>query len=227
MFCVHLGMHMRLLEALDVDKGLVKDAEGVLVHIVFHPSDQESAAEAMASGAERIYLKHLPLGFWLRMDKFDHNPCAQILGSASTGLVFVEPRTSQSFLFRGYKVVRTAFPLSHARVVTCTACQGRTMRAGVLIDCGRHESGQTKKEDSDWWLDIYVMLSRATCLKDLATLRAPPVDFLLSGPPPDLRQRLTAFARRAALCRAKAEKLACELGFDQFLHLRRFSTATG
>ena len=218
MFCVHLGMHMRLLEALDVDKGLVKDAEGVLVHIAFHPADQESAAVAMATGAERTYLKHLPLGFWLRMDKFDHNPCAQILGSASQGLVFVEPRTSDSFVFRAHRVIRTAFPCSHARVLTCTACQGRTMRAGVVIDCGRHETGQTKKEDPDWWLDLYVMLSRATCLQDLATLRAPPVEFLLQGPPPDLRKRLAMFARRADVGRPQAEKLARELGFGHFLH---------
>ena len=68
MLAVNLGMKMRLLEALDVTKGLVKDAEGVFVDLVCHPLDQDHVDAAMASGAERIYLKHLPLGIWLRMD---------------------------------------------------------------------------------------------------------------------------------------------------------------
>ena len=41
MFAAHLGMRMRLLEALDVKKGLVKDAEGVIVSVVYHPLDQD------------------------------------------------------------------------------------------------------------------------------------------------------------------------------------------
>ena len=41
------------------------------------------------------------------------------------------------------------------------------MRDGVIIDCGRQEGGAHPKEDDDWWLDLYVMLSRATRLEDL------------------------------------------------------------
>ena len=39
MFAAHLGMRVRLLEALDVNRGLVKDAEGEIAHVVVHPSD--------------------------------------------------------------------------------------------------------------------------------------------------------------------------------------------
>ena len=92
------------------------------------------------------------------------------------------------------------------------------MRAGVLIDCGRHESGTTEKDDGDWWLDIYVMLSRATRLTDLLLLRRPPVSFLLQGPPKDLQKRLNAFTRRASLCRETAQQLVGELGFQALLH---------
>ena len=87
-----------------------------------------------------------------------------------------------------------------------TACQGRT------------ECGNTRKEDGDWWLELYVMLSRATRLDDLLLLRAPPSSFLLQGPPPDLQKRLQSFAARTKKCRAHAEKLARELGFSSFLH---------
>jgi len=57
------------------------------------------------------------------------------------------------------------------------------MRDGVIIDCGRQEGGAHKKEDDDWWLDLYVMLSRATKLEDLLLLRAPDLDFFAKGQP--------------------------------------------
>ena len=71
-------------------------------------------------------------------------------------LVFVEVRTSDAFHFQNHTITRTGFPLSHGRVITCTACQGRTMAAGVIIDCGRHEGGAHPKHADDWWLDLYV-----------------------------------------------------------------------
>ena len=51
------------------------------------------------------------------------------------------------------------------------------MRDGVIIDCGRQEGGAHQKEDDDWWLDLYVMLSRATRLDDLLLIRAPELSF--------------------------------------------------
>jgi hypothetical protein len=227
MFASHLGMRVRLLEALDLSRGLVKDAEGTIVQIAYHPAEKENVEAAIASGAETIYLRYLPLGIWVRMDKYDQCPMTDRLSGGDAGLstsqgqqlVFVEPRTSDTFLFAtGYKVKRTGFPLSHGLVITCTACQGRTMRAGVLIDCGRHESGTTKKEDEDWWLELYVMLSRATRLSDLLLMRAPPFSFWARGPPADLSKRLEAFAKRTQTCRANAAKLARDLGFEQFFH---------
>ena len=68
------------------------------------------------------------------------------------------------FLFRNHKVRRAAYPLSHAQVVTATACQGSTMKAGVVIDCDRHAIGEAKQDDGDWCLDVCVMLSRATVI---------------------------------------------------------------
>ena len=41
MFQVHLGMKVRLTDSLCKELGLVKDAEGVVVHISAHPDDEE------------------------------------------------------------------------------------------------------------------------------------------------------------------------------------------
>ena len=91
------------------------------------------------------------------------------------------------------------------------------MRDGVIIDCGRHETGAHQKEDDDWWLDLYVMLSRATRLDDLLLMRAPELSFFVKGPPKTLQKQLAKFARRTNDCRLKAERLAIELGLAAFL----------
>ena len=135
----------------------------------------------------------------------------------ASSLVFVEPQTSDAFQWRGHTVVRTGFPLSHGRVITSTACQGRTMRAGVVVDAGRRENGAHPTEDDDYRLHLYVMLSRATRLEDLLLVRAPPVEFLKSGPPKDLARQLRVFAARTDRCREGASQLATELGLQRFL----------
>ena len=43
------------------------------------------------------------------------------------------------------------------------------------------EAGAHQKEDDDWWLDLYVMLSRATRLDDLLLMRAPDLSFFTKG----------------------------------------------
>ena len=83
------------------------------------------------------------------MEKYDGAPFTQLLKrhngtllpQDTRNLVFIEPHTTDPFVFREYTLTRTGFPISHARVVTSTACQGRTMRDGVIIDCGRLEWG--------------------------------------------------------------------------------------
>ena len=54
-------------------------------------------------------------------------------------------------------------------------------------------------DEDTLWLHLYVVLSRATTLKNLLVIRAPPADFLHRGPPRDLKQRLELFARRTPL----------------------------
>ena len=69
----------------------------------------------------------------------------------------------------------------------------------------------------DWWLDMYVMLSRATRLDDLLLLHAPELEFFAKGPPKILKTQLANFASRTEACRKEAAKSARELGFAGFL----------
>ena len=204
----------------------MKDAEAEVVRIEPHPDDQAMMDEALRMPTtSTVYLTKFPKGMWVRMEKYEGAPFTKLLQDHNStllpadtrGLVFIEPRTADPFVFREYTVTRTGFPVSHARAITSTACQGRTMRDGVVIDCGRQEGGAHPKEDDDWWLDLYVMLSRATRLEDLLLLRAPDLEFFAKGPPKTLRNQLAKFAKRTEACRKEATKIARELGFAGFL----------
>ena len=88
---------------------------------------------------------------------------------------------------------------------------------GVLIDCAKRETGAHKTDAGDYWLHMYVMLSRATTLRDIVLIRAPPESFLLQGPPADLKKRLAVFRARVTACQNRALAIAANLGFDKFL----------
>ena len=168
----------------------------------------------------------MPLGIWVRMVKYKSAPFRKTLKRADAALtptvteslVFVEPSSSKPFIFRGHRITRTGFHLSHGKVITSTACQGRTFKAGVIIDCGRLTVGNYPKSDDDWWLELYVMLSRATRLEDVLLIRPPDDAFLLAGPPQTIRCQLKLFADRTRKCREIALRLAGELGMSEFLH---------
>ena len=204
----------------------MKDAEAEVVRIEPHPDDQAMMDEALRMPTtSTVYLTKFPKGMWVRMEKYEGAPFTKLLQDHNStllpadtrGLVFIEPRTADPFVFREYTVTRTGLPILHAHAIASTACQGRTMRDGVIIDCGRQDGGAHPEEDDDWWLGLYVMLSRATRLDDLLLMRAPDLDFFAKGPPKNLRSQLEKFARRTTACRKQAEKIARELGFESFL----------
>ena len=227
---LHKGMRVRLLVALDKTRGLAREAEGMVAQVAVNPLDQPLVDHAFgALGAQKpdIYLKHLPLGVWVRMDKYNGAPFqdtlqaahATLLPSVTKSLVFVEPmKTMNPFKWRGHVVTRIGIPLTHANVRTSTACQGKTLRGGVTVDCARRAGGAHPMDDDDWWLHLYVMMSRATRLDDLLLLRAPDVEFLKHGPPKIFRDRLAQFDRRVSRCKTKAEQLVEGLGLGRFLH---------
>ena len=132
---VHLGMRVRLLEKLDFSRGLVKDAEGVVVRVEVQPADQERVDAAMRAGGGQVYLTQPAAGLWLRMDSpvgLTTRVPDVIAKEDADHLIFLEPSTNRkAFTFKHSdstrKVMRSQFPISHARVVTSEACQGRTM----------------------------------------------------------------------------------------------------
>jgi hypothetical protein len=112
-----------------------------------------------------------------------------------------------------HTIRRIAFPLTHANFLTATASQGQTIRTGVTIDCARlPPQGFTGTKDADWWLHLYVMFSRATCMEDMLLLRPPPRELLEGGPPTEVKEALKKFQAKIAASTDAATYLAKSMG---------------
>ena len=86
------------------------------------------------------------------------------------------------------EVIRWQFPLLHGMLRNAYSAQGLTLDGGVLVDL-RRAGGL---EDDDWWLPIYVMLTRARKLENLILPRfTEQVEELLSRGPPSYLRALT------------------------------------
>ena len=126
------------------------------------------------------------------------------------------PVTTDYFKFQSrgtHPVKRSGFAATHAAFYTSTSAQGHTLRTGVTIDCGRIEPHGTQgMSDATWWFHLYVMLSRATRMKDLLLLRPPPKDLLERGPPGAILQALQRFVCLERDSVVEATQLCKDLG---------------
>ena len=69
-------------------------------------------------------------------------------------------------------------------------------------------------EDDIWWLNVYVMLSRATSLKNLLLVGLTPrIKALLEeGPPAYIRKNIKTLQEKAARTAERAKQLANDMG---------------
>jgi hypothetical protein len=95
------------------------------------------------------------------------------------------------------EVIRWQFLLKSGMLRTAYASQGLPLEGGVVIDL-RRAGGL---EDDDWWLAIYVMISRARKLQNLIILGfTEQVElFLCRGPPRNLIDITAKLQEKAAL----------------------------
>ena len=99
------------------------------------------------------------------------------------------------------EVLRWQFPLIHGMLRTAYAAQGLTLHGGVVVDL-RRAGGLS---DDDWWLAIYVMLSRARQLTNLILVgfTEQVEDLLRRGPPTRLIWVTEMLEQRAQITLAR------------------------
>ena len=108
-------------------------------------------------------------------------------------------------------VARTQIRLFPAQVLTTNACQGKTLDPLVL-----HLGAPPRMGDDEYWLNLYVMLSRARTLDParVAIFDLPPEDFFERGPPPELVMAMQRLERLEERTRAFAPRVREFLGWD-------------
>ena len=99
------------------------------------------------------------------------------------------------------QVVRWQFPLTHGMLRTAYSAQGLTLEGGVVVDLRRAGGLQ----EDDWWLAMYVMLSRARKGQNLILLGFTDQveDLLRRGPPTRLTDITSTLEARAEETLAK------------------------
>ena len=96
------------------------------------------------------------------------------------------------------------------------ACLASIFSAGLLfaavsvqVVAGPHS---VRDVEARWWLHLYVMFSRATCLEDMLLLRPPPRELLERGLPSSVRAALRRFESRIQVSTEAAQELADSMG---------------
>ena len=74
--------------------------------------------------------------------------------------------------------------------------------------------GLVGMSNDTWWLNLYVMFSRATKMSDMLLIRPPPRSLLEKGPPANVCAQLHKFEERVIKTRKQAEERAVKIGFD-------------
>ena len=218
MLLLHESMIVRLSDVLAPKHALVKDKIGMVVKIDLHHQDQERLNN-LPCGFRQFCPEYMAKGVWVKIMKYNQSPMKQHLidawhhkGEETTefdeteagSIIFVELVHAEFKVdvdlageTEKVEVIRWQFPLTHGMLRTAFASQGLTLEGGVVIDL-RRAGGL---EDDDWWLAIYVMLSRARKLSNMIlvgfTLKVE--ELLRRGPPANLVQvteRLEAAAER-------------------------------
>ena len=218
-FTAHVGMRVRFTGKFNAKYGLVQEQTATIVDFVFDPEDEVRYRQAK-SGA-LFSPNRVPTGLWLQVDNLTNVPGHQKLSkyvsdeNLARGL-YCMPLTEAEFGWETSNVTHTVkrfgFMLTHANYLTATASQGQTIRAAVTIDCARNAPrGRRGTGDDEWWLNLYVMFSRVTQMKDMLLLRPPEREFLERGPPPALRKALLRFATAEKETVTKAEEFAIKL----------------
>ena len=226
----HEGMRVRFTGKFNGTYGLVQEQRATIVDFVFNAEDQRKYNDHKENRPGKIFRPSCsPTGIWLQVDDFKQAPTWTYLmdyidaededarEKLARGL-FCMPLMETAFTWEAsstaHNVKRYGFMLTHAYYLTTTASQGQTLRCGVTIDCARQEpQGQRGADDDTWWLNLYVMFSRATQMEDMLLLRPPPRRLLERGPPKAIAEALKRFNDRERLTVERAVALAQEYGF--------------
>jgi hypothetical protein len=204
MLLLHESMTVRLSDVLAPKHGLVKDKLAIVLKIDLHHEDQ-TRLSSLQAGFQQFFPTYIAKGIWVKILNYKRSPMKEHLVQAwsntdealacddadADSIIFIELTHSNFKIelnvtgtLEKIEVIRWQFPLTHGMLRTAFGAQGLTLEGGVVVDLRRKQGC----DDDDWWLAIYVMLSRARKLTNmiLLGLTTQVEDLLRRGPPENL-----------------------------------------
>ena len=217
-----VGMRVRLTQKLSGRHRIVQDATGTVVGVKFHPhefqsmtSDWRNNSEHPAHGRGFYRLRFAPRCAFVKFDGFEED-----IGHG-VGIVQVSNMKS-SWQFTAHaidendvrhkvtrSVVRYQLPLAPERVRTVQTAQGLGMDAATMT---LEKAGSMSMDD--WWLHLYVMLSRVRVSHRLLVYSLPPKHVFERGPPAFVKDGVERLERMVPRSRDIVRTTAKEYGWD-------------
>jgi ASC-1-like (ASCH) protein len=215
-----VGMKVRLNAKLSAKHGLVHDAPGEVVGFQFDPREDLAWQQPghTASKVGHVVLKYLPKAVYVKFKDVDVN------SGFGHGVVAVEPclagwdfKTHEQLtgqrLPKPLKMRRRQIPLAPEKVRTVQTAQGLSMDACTMYlnkpgtMCG--DSGE-----DDYWMHLYVMLSRVRSSRNILAYSPPDINFLGRGPPGWMRDGIAALEYVAYRSRDQVQEARTRVGWE-------------
>jgi hypothetical protein len=188
MLPVFVGMRVRLTAKLSAKRRIMQDSVGTVVGVEFHP-DEFRCHDAWNMDAQHevyergyVRLRYMPQCVYVRFDGYEEDfgfgaGVVNVLPSSSNW----EFHTHDNNEARSRRVVamsRVQVPLAPEKVRTVQTAQGMSMDAAIIM-----LNRQGNMSNEDWWLHVYVMLSRVRTIDQMFLFGLPEKSFFRSGPP--------------------------------------------
>ena len=218
-------MRVRLTTKISAVDGLVNERSGTIQKIDLHDVDTAKLTDHFA----RIRLEYMPRGAWVLFDSFHSAPLEEFTSNFvavdadsqvsidAASLVYIKLEKADFNLpvhlpdgsSESIHVTRWNLPLTHAMVRTAMSSQGLTFNGGVVADL-RRAGGM---EDDIWWLNVYVMLSRARKLDSLILVGVTTQvrELLEAGPPAYIRRKIQTLQAKSMSTLRQAERFASDM----------------
>ena len=195
---LYVGMPVRLTTKLNAKLKLVNEAVGTVVGFEFGRNEFSDGTPGWLANERDdsenrlrgyVCLKEQPQAVYVKFDKLE----GQNLCGFGEGIVAVAPKNSDNggltyhtlaeadlgSVKKDVKILRYQSPLMPAPVRTTQTSQGMSMEF-VKLFLAR---GQLDAGSGEYWLNVYVMLSRARSLEGMLLWALPSREWFASGPP--------------------------------------------
>ena len=229
---IFLGARARLTQRISRAHSLVQDAPGTIVGIEYHPKEDtywQRNDDPAAAKNGFVVLKYMPSAIHVSFDGHVPDEATGFEGTCfdnghPPGVFAVEPqKVSASAQLRrsatrrpiSVTFSRTQLPLMPEAMRTSYSCQGITTEH-ITIDCARPKWLRgADRLDHEYWIHLYVMLSRARSMKKMIIFNPPPREILEAGPPEVVWKELLRLRELAISTKPRVAQDRIYLGWPQ------------